>query len=91
MRITVDVKAGSKNESVEDLGDGRYLVRVKAPRRKGKANAEVLKLLGRYFGCRVSILRGHTSTRKIIDVEREESSQRGKGESEGALPGRRLG
>jgi uncharacterized protein (TIGR00251 family) len=82
MRITVDVKADSRDESVEDLGNGRYLVRVKAPRRKGKANAEVLKLLRRYFGCRVSMLRGHTSTRKIIDVEREESTKRGVEESE---------
>jgi uncharacterized protein (TIGR00251 family) len=82
MRITVDVKADSRDESVEDLGNGRYLVRVKAPRRKGKANAEVLKLLRRYFGCRVSMLRGHTSTRKILDVEREASTKRGVEESE---------
>jgi uncharacterized protein (TIGR00251 family) len=68
-RITIDVKAGSRDEGVEEIGEGMYLVRVKAPRMKGKANAAVLKLLRRYFGRRVLIVSGHTSTRKIIEVE----------------------
>ena len=67
-RITVDVKAGAREEGIEDLGEGRYLVRVKAPRKKGKANSAVLKLLQRHFGCRASIVSGHTSTRKIIEL-----------------------
>ena len=69
MRITVDVKADSREESVEELGEGHYLVRVKAPRRKGKANAAVLKVLRRHFGRHVEILSGHTSTRKIVELE----------------------
>jgi uncharacterized protein (TIGR00251 family) len=69
MRITVDVKADSREESVEELGEGHYLVRVKAPRRKGKANAAVLKVLRRHFGRHAEILSGHTSTRKIVELE----------------------
>lgn len=69
MRITVDVKADSREEGVEDLGEGHYLVRVKAPRRKGKANAAVLKVLRRHFGRHAAILSGHTSTRKIVELE----------------------
>jgi uncharacterized protein (TIGR00251 family) len=67
----VDVKVGAKEEGIEELGLGHFLVKVKAPRRKGKANAEVLKLIQRHFSRRASIVRGHTSTRKTIKLERE--------------------
>ena len=69
MRITVDVKADSREDSVEELGEGHFLVRVKAPRKKGKANVAVLKLLRRHFGRQAAILSGHSSTRKIIELE----------------------
>ena len=67
-RITVNVKAGSREEGVEDLEEGHYLVKVKAPKKKGKANSAVLKLLQKHFGCRATIVSGHTSTRKIIEL-----------------------
>ena len=69
IRITVDVKAGAKEEGIEELGEGHFLVKVKAPRRKGKANAKVVKLIQRHFGRRAAIVRGHTSTRKTIELE----------------------
>jgi len=69
IRITVDVKAGAKEEGIEELGEGHFLVKVKAPRRKGKANAQVVKLIQRHFGRRAVIVRGHTSTRKTIKLE----------------------
>ena len=68
MIIKVDVKANSREEGVEDMGDGLYLVRVKAPRKKGKANSAVLKLLRRHFGRDATIVSGHRSTRKIIEL-----------------------
>jgi len=69
LRVTVDVKAGSREEGLEKLGEDWYLVRVKAPRKKGKANAAVLKILQRHFGGRARIIRGFTATRKIIELE----------------------
>ena len=69
MIIKVDVKANSREEGVEDMGDGLYLVRVKAPRKKGKANSAVLKLLRRHFGRDATIVSGHRSTRKIIELD----------------------
>lgn len=69
MRITVDVKTSSRIDSVEKVEEDHYVVRVRAPPRKGKANRATLKLLRRYFGRDVSMLSGHTSTRKIIEVE----------------------
>ena len=69
MRIIVDVKTESREESVEELGDGHYLVRVKEPRKKGKANVAVLKLLKKHLGKQVALISGATSTTKIIEVE----------------------
>lgn len=69
IRITVDVKVGAMEEGIEELGEGHFLVKVKAPRRKGKANAKVVKLIQRHFGRRAAIVRGRTSTRKTIELE----------------------
>ena len=68
MRITVDVKAGSNKDSVEEIGSNHYLVHVKAPRSKGKANVAVSKILKKHLGGYVELVRGHTSTRKIFEL-----------------------
>lgn len=68
-RIVVDVKAGSSRDSVELLGEGHYLVQVRAQPRKGKANAAILKLLRKELGARVTLVAGHTSNRKVFEVE----------------------
>lgn len=68
MRITVDVKPGAREDSVEKTDDGHYRVCVKAPPRKGKANQAVLKLLKKHFGKQVMLVSGATSTIKIVDV-----------------------
>jgi len=68
MRITVDVKAGSDSNSVELIEEGHYMVHVRAPPRKGKANAAITKLLRRHLGCPVTLISGLTSNRKIFEV-----------------------
>jgi uncharacterized protein YggU (UPF0235/DUF167 family) len=69
MRIVVDVKAGSNRDAVVLLEDGHYLVHVKAQPRKGKANAAVMKLLKKELGAPVTLLMGHTSSRKVFEVD----------------------
>ena len=69
MRITVDVKTGVKEESIEKLEDNYYLVKVRSQRKKGKANTAVLRLLRKHFGCSVWIVSGHSSSRKIIELD----------------------
>lgn len=69
MIITVDVKPGQREEGVEKLGEDHYLVSVKAPASKGKANKVVIKLLKKHLGKQVLIVSGHTSSRKIFEVE----------------------
>jgi uncharacterized protein (TIGR00251 family) len=69
MRIIVDVKAESREESVEKIDEGHYLVRVKESRKRGKANQALLKLLKKHFSKQVFLVSGATSTTKIIEVE----------------------
>ena len=71
MRITVEVKAGSKKDEVIRGEGDRYIVRVKAQRKKGKANVAVLKLLRKHFGRQARIVRGMTSTTKIVEIEED--------------------
>jgi uncharacterized protein (TIGR00251 family) len=71
LRITIEVKTGSKkNEVIRGEGD-RYIVRVKEHRKKGKANAAVLKLLLKHFGRQAYLVSGKTSTTKIVEIEDE--------------------
>ncbi len=49
MIVKVAVKTDITVESVEKRGENRHLVMLKAPRRKGKANAALLKLLSKHF------------------------------------------
>jgi len=69
MRILVDVKADAREEQVEKIDETHYLVMVKEPRKKGKANQAVLKLLKKYLKKQVFLISGTTSTTKIIEVE----------------------
>jgi uncharacterized protein (TIGR00251 family) len=69
MRITVEVKAGSNKDEVLKRDESRYIVRVRAQRRKGKANVVVLKLLRKHFGSPARIVKGMASTIKIVEIE----------------------
>jgi len=69
MIITVDVKAGQRDESIQEISEKHLLVQVKAPASKGKANKAVIKLLKHHFGRQVFLVSGHTSSRKIFEVE----------------------
>ena len=68
MRITVDVKAGSNRDSVELIEEGHYMVHVRAPPSKGKANAAIAKLLKKHLGCQVALVGGYSSNRKIFEL-----------------------
>ena len=68
MIIRVDVKTDAREEGMEKLGEDWYLVQVKAPKKKGKANAAVLNILKKHLNGRARIISGHKSTRKIIEI-----------------------
>lgn len=73
MKILVKVKANSKTEKIEKIGDKSFAVSVKAPAKEGKANLAVVKALAKYFGIAQSdarILSGLNSKQKIIEIDK---------------------
>jgi len=71
MIIHVKVKPNSSKQSVENFGNGRYLVYLKSEPENGKANIELLNLLSRELGVppkSLNIKFGQSSDEKIIEV-----------------------
>ncbi len=72
MKYTVIIKPNSrKGPLVERLGDGSLIVYVRQPAVDGKANTALIELLAEHFGVpktSVTIVRGHTSRNKIVEV-----------------------
>ncbi|HNX81796.1 MAG TPA: DUF167 domain-containing protein [Candidatus Omnitrophota bacterium] len=71
MKISVRVKAGSRVEKIEKITETELVVFVKAPPHEGKANEAVVEALSDYFDLsksRITIVRGHTSRNKIIEI-----------------------
>jgi len=73
MKIQVKVKPNSKTEELSREGDS-FIIKVKEPPKKGKANQAVIKLLAEHFGVsqsQVRILSGFRSRNKVIEVAEE--------------------
>lgn len=71
MKITIKAKPSAKQNSVEKLPDGTYLVRVKAQARDGKANTAVIEALSAHFDrpkSFITILRGQSGKTKLVEV-----------------------
>ncbi|MFA4960155.1 MAG: DUF167 domain-containing protein [Candidatus Pacearchaeota archaeon] len=69
MKIEVKVQANSGREEIQKISDSQYKIFLKKPAEKNKANIELLKLLKKYFGTEVKILKGKTSKNKTIEVK----------------------
>jgi len=72
MRIRVKVNPGSKSEGVRLLEPGFYQVRTRAPAEDGRANRRVLELLAARLAVpvdRLTIVAGHASPLKVVDVD----------------------
>ena len=71
MRIFVKAKPNSREEKVEKVDDLNYVVSVKEPPIKGKANEAVRNALAVYFktgsSC-VKIISGFSSRNKVIVI-----------------------
>lgn len=71
MRINVKAKPNSKEEKVEKIDEQNYIVSVKEPPEKGKANIAIRNALAVYFktgSSRVKIISGYSSRNKIIEI-----------------------
>ena len=67
MIIKLKVKPNSSEQSIEKVGED-YLVKLKSLPKDGKANLELIKFLGKHFGCEVKIKSGFNSRRKIVEI-----------------------
>ena len=73
MKVKVTVKPSSKYEKIEEAFDGSLKIWVKEPAKEGRANAEIVKLLAKFYEVarsEVSIVNGKTSRVKIIEVKK---------------------
>lgn len=71
MKIEIRVKPAAKKTEVEKQADGTYLVKVKEPADKGKANQAVIEVIAEYFAVpkqNVTIICGQTSRHKIVNL-----------------------
>ena len=71
MKIFVKAKPNSKEEKVEKIDEQNYVVSVKEPPIKGKANEAIRNALAVYFkigSSRVKIISGYTSRDKTIEI-----------------------
>ena len=71
MKINVKAKPSSREEKVEKIDENNFVVSVKEPPEKGKANEAIRNALAVYFktgsSC-VKIISGYTSRNKIIEI-----------------------
>jgi len=70
--LQVKVKPRARESSLEQDADGTWLAQLKSPPVDGKANAELIALVARRFGCArsaVSIKSGASGRTKLVRVE----------------------
>jgi len=70
--IQVKVKPNARQSSLEQLPDGSWLARVRAPASEGRANTELLALVADHFRCpkaAVSIRSGAASRIKLVRID----------------------
>ena len=71
MKIFIKAKPNSKKEFVEKISDTNFVVAVKEPPIKGKANQAIIKALADFIGIapsRLKIISGAVSRQKIIEI-----------------------
>ena len=67
MIIKIKAKPNSERQEIVKSGES-YTAYLKSSPEDGKANAELLKLLKKYFGSQAKIKSGFTSRNKIVEI-----------------------
>jgi hypothetical protein len=71
MRIFIKAKPSAREEKVEKIDEQNYVVSVKEPPIKGKANEAIRNALAVYFktgSSRVKIVSGYSSRNKVVEI-----------------------
>ena len=70
--IRVRVKPNARVSSLEEEADGAWKARLKSPPVDGKANAELIALVAKHFGCAkaaVTIRSGASGRLKLVKLD----------------------
>ena len=70
-RISVTVKPNAKHADITPLSDTEFRVAVTAPAQDGKANQALVEILAGYFKVSkstITILRGHSARKKLVEL-----------------------
>ncbi len=70
--IQVKVKPNARVSSLTQADNGVWLAQLKSPPVDGKANAELIGLIAKQFGCRkadVSIRSGASGRMKLVQID----------------------
>ena len=71
VRRHIKVTPRARKPGIETAADGTLVVKVREPAEDGRANAAVIEALADHFGVpkrAVSIVHGHGSRRKLIEI-----------------------
>ena len=72
MKISVKAKPSARENKVEKIDELNFIVSVKEPPVQGRANRAILEELSDYFMVNLSdvtIISGHTSRNKIVEIK----------------------
>ncbi len=70
--IEVKVKPNARTSLLQQDASGAWSAQLRSPPTDGKANAELIELVAKHFGCRrsaVSIRRGTAGRLKLVRIE----------------------
>jgi uncharacterized protein len=71
MMISVKAKPAAREERVEKIDETNFVVSIKEPPVKGKANASIARALARYFkvsNSQVRLVTGFSSKQKVFEI-----------------------
>lgn len=72
MQVFVKAKPNAKIESLSQLDKTHFVIAVREPARKNKANEAVVKILAKHFGIapsRIYLLSGSSSKQKRFKIQ----------------------
>ena len=75
--LEIEVQPGSSRQGIVGFNNwrGRIQVAVKAEAQKGKANHAVCNVLTKIFSSKVTVVSGHTTRQKKVNIEGLSSQQ----------------
>ena len=73
MKVFVKAKPNSKEEKLEKIDESNFLIDVKEPPIKGRANQAIANKLAEYFNVSVSeinLISGFSSKNKVFEIKK---------------------